>query len=531
MLVLAVIIGTVLGPIAAAAEVEPAASSTTLEVRYASDLAAELGVLLGDGQGVTETYLSKATTRVQGVILTLRLLGKEKEALSYDGSNTFSDASSIGASIRPVLSYLKDHPELGWAGTGGNRFSPNEPITAQQVYKVMLESLGYRTGTDFEYADTLSFAAGKGLSRSANANPFTNRDLAAALMETLQAAPKGGTAPLADTLVKWGVISKDKAALLNGRRIDLRTAADGSSYLTDGSGMALYLFTRDMADLNACTGGCLTAWPVFEADRFLLAEGLESGDFGAFIREDGTKQVTYKGWPLYYWAKDKKPGDTGGDGVNKVWYLIKQPFYTITLGTDPNLGINYLVDAGGKSLYYFDNDPQGASVCSGDCLTKWPAFHAENIVVPSLLNAEDFGEIIRPDGAKQTTFKGYPLYYWFQDESRGDIKGHNVGEVWFLVDPENFAGTAADDKVAERVTIEMKNYAFSSAEITVKAGSVITFVNRDNDRHNAVAVGGEFRTPLISQGQSVTIKLDEPGTYEYYCEPHKDHMKAKIIVV
>jgi hypothetical protein len=142
--------------LAAAAETGDAVSAaTTLESAHSSDVAAELGVLLGDGNGVTDTYLAKTTTRLQGAILTLRLLGKEKEALAHTGTDNFSDSASVSQSLRPVLSYLKTHAELGWSGTGGGRFSPNASITSQQVYKVMLESLSYRTGTDFTYAGTL----------------------------------------------------------------------------------------------------------------------------------------------------------------------------------------------------------------------------------------------------------------------------------------------------------------------------------------------------------------------------------------
>lgn len=497
---------------------------------HASDLAEELGVLLGDGQGVTDAYLAKTSTRVQGAILTLRLLGKEKEALAYGGSDSFSDAGEIGSGIRPVLAYLKQHPELGWNGTGDGKFSPNLPITAQQAYKVMLEALAYKTGTDFEYADTLAFAASKGLFRAAEADPFTNRELATALIETLQAVPKGGEMPLVHELVSQGAVVAEKAALLEGKRIDVRQTAEGTAYLTDGDGMTLYLFTKDMADLNACGEQCLANWPILPGDRLLLADGLNGDDFGSFQRHDGAVQATYKGWPLYYWAKDAQPGDTTGDGVSQAWYTVPQPFYTIALGTDPELDIDYLVDSNGMSLYYFDKDPKDASVCAEDCLAKWPAFHTDRIAVPSGLSAADFGEIIRPDGAKQTTYKGYPLYYWFQDKARGDVTGHGVSDVWFLVNPGAFAGTTAEQTVAEHVEIKMSNYAFSQAEVTVKAGATITFTNRDNDWHNAVAVDGSWKIPLISQGQSVTIQLDEPGIYDYYCEPHKGHMKARIIV-
>jgi predicted lipoprotein with Yx(FWY)xxD motif len=525
-------------PLAAFAEeaVPVAGTDTTaIHTTTAAEAVSKLGVLRGDGQGVTDDYLSKTTTRLQAAILLLRLVGKEQEALSFMGMDSFTDASAAGKASQPVLAYLMSHPEYGWGGTGTGKFEPNAPITSQQLYKVMLESLKYRSGTDFEYKDTLTFASSKGLNRVAEATPFTNRDLAVALTETLQAMPKAASHSLLHELVELKVVASDKASLLDGQRIEIHKLADGSSYLTDGNGMSLYLFTKDMADLSTCQGTCLTNWPVFYSDQLLLSNGLNGKEFGVFTRSDGAKQLTYEGWPLYYFIKDGKAGDTNGEGASNVWFLIKQPFYTVALGTDAKLG-NYLVDSNGVSLYYFDKDPSGKSVCTGDCLVKWPAFHADTLTIPKGLKTEDFGEITRDDGTKQTTFKGYPLYYFFQDASRGDLKGQGLGDVWFVVNPATFAGTTvgkaapAEPAVPAKVIIEMKDYSFTPTELTVKAGTTIEFINRDDMQHNAVAVDGSFKTVLLDKGKSATIKLDKPGVYEYYCEPHKAFMKAKIIV-
>lgn len=48
-----------------------------------------------------------------------------------------------------------------------------------------------------------------------------------------------------------------------------------------------------------------------------------AGDYVVITREDGSKQSAYKGKPLYYWAKDTKPGDVSGDGVKGVWHTAK----------------------------------------------------------------------------------------------------------------------------------------------------------------------------------------------------------------
>ncbi|MBO9599977.1 MAG: cupredoxin domain-containing protein [Cohnella sp.] len=516
--------------IAQAEEALPVGESAGPSITRASDLAAQLGVLRGDGQGVTEAYLAKSTTRIQAAILYLRLLGKEQEALDYTGTDTFADAASAGKANAPVLAYLKNHPEFGWNGTGGNQFEPAGLVTSQQLYKVMLEALGYKSGTDFAYGDTLAFAASKGLSRAAAAAPFKNADLAVALIEALQATVKTGSKTLSAQLVELKVIPAGAADKLSGQRIDIAKTVDGATYLTDGKGKALYLFTTDTVDLNSCQGQCLANWPILYSDNVLLDNGLSPSDFGSFTRSDGNKQLTYKGWPLYHFEKDMKAGDVNGEGVGGVWFLIKQPFYTIGLGKDAKLG-NYLVDSLGNTLYYFDKDPTGASVCTGTCLENWPAFHADGIHVPKGVNAGDFGEIAREDGTKQTTFKGYPLYYFVKDAKRGDLNGQAVNNVWYVVDPAKFEGTTTGLARSTKVTVEMKDYKFQSADITVKAGTPIEFVNPDADmKHNAVAVNGAFETPLLEEGESATITLTEPGVYEYFCEPHKSFMKGKITV-
>ncbi|MCH7320450.1 hypothetical protein LZ480_01005 [Solibacillus sp. MA9] len=97
----------------------------------------------------------------------------------------------------------------------------------------------------------------------------------------------------------------------------------------------------------------------------------------------------------------------------------------------------YLADANGMALYYFTKDEPNKTNCSGDCLKNWPSFFAENVEVPEGFNKEDFGTITREDtGEKQTTYKGYPLYYFANDTASGDVKGQGVKGVWFIVNSE-----------------------------------------------------------------------------------------------
>ncbi len=102
-----------------------------------------------------------------------------------------------------------------------------------------------------------------------------------------------------------------------------------------------------------------------------------------------------------------------------------------TLGT-------ILVDAKGNTLYYFANDipGSGASACTAQCAVVWPVFSAGTIQVSSPLNAADFGSITRADGTNQTTWKGWPLYYYASDSAPGQVNGENVQKIWFVVKPD-----------------------------------------------------------------------------------------------
>ncbi|TCP21068.1 putative lipoprotein with Yx(FWY)xxD motif [Scopulibacillus darangshiensis] len=106
---------------------------------------------------------------------------------------------------------------------------------------------------------------------------------------------------------------------------------------------------------------------------------------------------------------------------------------------------SYLADAKGMTLYVFKKDKKGVSNCKGECLKKWPVFYAKDMDMPEGYNKSDFGTITRKDtGKKQTTYKGYPLYYFFKDKAKGDIKGQGVKGVWYVVNDETFAKLAGD---------------------------------------------------------------------------------------
>jgi predicted lipoprotein with Yx(FWY)xxD motif len=93
-------------------------------------------------------------------------------------------------------------------------------------------------------------------------------------------------------------------------------------YLADGKGVTLYQYARDGKDSSNCIEGCAINWPPFHTDPAAVGKGLEKEDFAVITRSDGRKQTTYKGMPLYYFKNDKYPGDTFGQGIGNVWFLV-----------------------------------------------------------------------------------------------------------------------------------------------------------------------------------------------------------------
>lgn len=93
-------------------------------------------------------------------------------------------------------------------------------------------------------------------------------------------------------------------------------------FLTDAEGMTLYLFTKDEPGKSNCYDQCAVNWPPFMADSTTLPEGV-AGELTVVARDDGTEQLAYNGWPLYYWINDAAPGDTTGQGVGDVWFVVE----------------------------------------------------------------------------------------------------------------------------------------------------------------------------------------------------------------
>jgi predicted lipoprotein with Yx(FWY)xxD motif len=91
--------------------------------------------------------------------------------------------------------------------------------------------------------------------------------------------------------------------------------------LTGEHGMTLYTFAKDKAHSgkSECKGACAKLWPPDIAS----ASSTASGKFSFVHRADGKMQWAYKGKPLYFFARDKKPGQETGNGYKHIWSVAK----------------------------------------------------------------------------------------------------------------------------------------------------------------------------------------------------------------
>jgi predicted lipoprotein with Yx(FWY)xxD motif len=103
-------------------------------------------------------------------------------------------------------------------------------------------------------------------------------------------------------------------------------AGSAGTFLTNSSGRAVYLWAADSMNKSACSGACAGAWPpVTTKGNVTAADGAKTADLGTVTRSDGSKQVTYNGHPLYYFAGDSGPGQTNGQGSDSFgakWWLV-----------------------------------------------------------------------------------------------------------------------------------------------------------------------------------------------------------------
>jgi predicted lipoprotein with Yx(FWY)xxD motif len=135
-------------------------------------------------------------------------------------------------------------------------------------------------------------------------------------------APAASEAPSASA--SEAPAASESASAAAGAEIKLADSSLGQ-IIVDASGKSLYMFTPDEGGTPTCYDDCATAWPPLvaaDAASVTAGTGLDASKITVVDRTDGTKQVKYGEYPLYYFANDAAAGDVNGQGLNEKWYVV-----------------------------------------------------------------------------------------------------------------------------------------------------------------------------------------------------------------
>jgi predicted lipoprotein with Yx(FWY)xxD motif len=169
-----------------------------------------------------------------------------------------------------------------------------------------------------------------------------------AAVALLAAACASGGGSSSSAPAATGAASGSAAGGGSGATVITTATSSGVTVLTDGSGRAVYLWVKDTGDASACSGACAGAWPpVTTTGAVTAAGGASASDLGTITRSDGTKQVTYDGHPLYYYAGDSGSGTASGQGSDSFgakWWLVSPSGSDVTASVS-----SFTVTAGGPA--------------------------------------------------------------------------------------------------------------------------------------------------------------------------------------
>jgi predicted lipoprotein with Yx(FWY)xxD motif len=237
--------------------------------------------------------------------------------------------------------------------------------------------------------------------------------------------------------------------------------------LFTAGGRALYLRSFDETTgpalplQSTCTGTCAIAWPPLLAPGpngpFAASHGVQASALGTVPRADGSFQVTYFGHPLYEFIRDATmpPGAVSGENVaafNTFWHLdtvngVPAPGAAKVILENSPVGavLAATVANGYRSLYNLTFDTPTTSTCTGPCSGIWPPLLTDRQAAAGPgVNRDGLGILLRPDGTRQVTYFGHPVYLFAFDLGPGAASGQTNGEylvdqfahgVWYLLSP------------------------------------------------------------------------------------------------
>jgi predicted lipoprotein with Yx(FWY)xxD motif len=133
--------------------------------------------------------------------------------------------------------------------------------------------------------------------------------------------------PIAGTGVAWVITSPSTSASTSaaqGTTLQVANNPTLGKILVNSAGFTLYIFKNDSPGQSNCSGSCASLWPplTIPKNAHPTAGNGVKGLLGVIQRSDGSYQVTYNGAPLYLYAGDTKAGQTNGQGLKNLWYVV-----------------------------------------------------------------------------------------------------------------------------------------------------------------------------------------------------------------
>ena len=184
-----------------------------------------------------------------------------------------------------------------------------------------------------------------------------------------------------------------------------------------------------------------------------------------------------------------------------------------------------LTDKDGISLYFFADDANGSSACVSGCLNNWPIFYKANPSLDNGLDSADFATITHADGSLQTTYKGWPLYYFITDAAQGDTFGDGINGDWFIAKPDYAVMFVFNQLIGHDDNHYLSDYTVGDGEtgyiVDAYGKTLYTFSNDTNNANHFTAadLGNNAVWPVaeLAVGKVPSI-LDESdfGTINVY---------------
>ena len=184
-----------------------------------------------------------------------------------------------------------------------------------------------------------------------------------------------------------------------------------------------------------------------------------------------------------------------------------------------------LADKDGMSLYFFADDANGTSACVNGCLNNWPIFYEQSLTLDNGLDSADFATITRADGQKQTTYKGWPLYYYITDATQGDTFGDGVNGDWYIAKPDYAVMFVFNQLIGHDGNHYKSDYTVGDGEtgyiVDAYGKTLYTFSNDTNNNNNFTAsdFGNNAVWPIaeLSVGEVPSnLNKNDFGTIDVY---------------